>query len=131
MGNKRIFLFGESEKGKYCTPMRFNTLPDLSQELGNPPDDSTGIDYAVQLLLFDRELIYYRVKEEGFAKEDYQRGVKLLYNHGAKLKLSAICIPGVGDPEIIEALAPISKKLRSILIMTERDFFDYLTGSKY
>ena len=131
MGNKRIFLFGESEKGDYCTPLRLNTLPDLSQELGNPLNGTTGIDYAVQFLLFDQELIYYRVKEEGFAKEDYSRGVKLLYKHGEKLKISAICIPGVGDPEIIEALSPISKQLCSILIMTERDFFDYLTGSKY
>lgn len=131
MENKRIFLFGEAQKGSFCTPLRFKTLPDLAEELGNPPTDSNGIDFAVQLILFDRELIYYRVKEEGFAKDDYERGVKLLYNQGEKLRLSAICIPGVGDPQIVEALACVSQKLQLILIMTERDFFDYVTGSKY
>lgn len=134
MGNinkKRIFLFGASEKGALCTPLRFDSLSHLAEDLGQAPEDSIGIDYAVQTLLLDRELIFFRVREEGFAKEDYLRGVKLLYNHGEKLKLCAICIPGVGDKEIIESLAPVSKRLRSILILSEKDLYDYLTGSKY
>jgi len=131
MNNKRIFLFGAAKKGALCTPLRFDSLSHLAEDLGEPPEDSIGIDYAIQTLLLNREVIFFRVREEGFAKEDYWRGVKLLYNHGEKLKLCAICIPGVGDKEIIESLAPLSQRLRSILILSEKDLYDYLTGSKY
>lgn len=131
MRNKRIFLFGASNKGALCTPLRFDSLSHLAEDLGEPPEDSIGIDYAIQTLLLNREVIFFRVREEGFAKEDYLRGVKLLYNHGEKLKLSAICIPGVGDREIIESLAPLSQRLRLILILSEKDLYDYLTGAKY
>ena len=127
----RIFLFGESQKGEVCTPLRITSMIQLSEQLGNPPDESIGIDYAIQTLLYDRELIFYRVREEGFSKEDYLRGVKLLYNHGDKLRPAAICLPGVGDRQIIEAIAPISRKLASPLILSQKDLYDYLTGSKY
>lgn len=128
---KSVFLFGSSEKGKLCVPIRFTSLASLSQVLGHPQEDSMGIEYAVQTLLCERELIFYRVKEEGFAKEDYLRGAEFLQSYGERLRLAAICIPGVGDREIIDALGPISQRLRAILILSERDLYDYLTESKY
>lgn len=131
INNYRIFLFGESEKGDYCTPLRFNTLLDLSSRLGEPPENSTGLDYAIQMLMHQQELIFFRVKEEGFCRDHYMRGIKLLYNHGNKMRLTAICLPGVGDREIIESVAEISLKLRTPIILSEKDLYDYLTGSKY
>lgn len=127
----RVFLFGEAEKGEICTPLRIQSLVQLAEDLGNPPIESIGIDYAIQVLLFERELIFYRVREEGFSKNDYLRGVKLLYNHGDKLRPTAICMPGMGDKNIIEKLAPICQKFSSLLILSEKDLYDYLTGSKY
>ena len=126
----RVFLFGEAEKGEYCTPIRLDSVVSLAERLGNPPQGSLGIEYAIQSLLFKRELIFYRVQEEGFSHEDYLRGIKLLHNQGFPLRPSAICIPGVGDREVIESLTPICKKLRALLILSERDLYDYLTGSK-
>lgn len=128
---KRVFVFGEAEKGEFCTPLQFHSLATLAETLGHPPVESRGIDYAVQTLLSQRELIFFRVREEGFSKEQYLEGVKLLYNRGAKWHLSAIGIPGVGDRDIIDSLAPTCKKLGSILLLSERDLYDYLTGSKY
>ena len=125
----RIFLFGEAEKGELCTPLRFATLEALYDKLGNPPSESLGIDYAVQTLLHKKELIFYRVREEGFSKNDYMRGVKLLYNHGNKFRLSAICIPGVGDRQVIEEIAQICQKMKTLLILSEKDLYDYLTSS--
>lgn len=125
----RIFLFGEAEKGEYCTPFRLQSVLELSERFGNPPENSIGVDYAVQSLLYDRELIFYRVREEGFSFEDYMRGVKLLYNHGEKMKISAICMPGMGDLRVIEAIAPICLKHNLVLILSEKDLYDYLTGS--
>lgn len=127
----RIFLFGEAEKGEYCTPLRLLSLVDLMDQFGNPNEESIGVDYAVQTLLYERELIFFRVHEEGFSYEDYFRGINLLQNHGKKLRLSAICLPGVGDRKVIEAIAPICQSLKAPLVLSEKDLYDYLTGSKY
>ncbi|MES2122361.1 MAG: hypothetical protein V4492_06245, partial [Chlamydiota bacterium] len=63
----KIFLFGEAEKGDYCTPFVCKSLPQLADTFGNPPEESRGLMYAVQAILYERELIYFRVKEEGFS----------------------------------------------------------------
>jgi len=126
----RVFLFGEAEKGEMCTPHRVSSPTQLFEEFGHPPENAVGIDYAMQTLLGESELIFYRVREEGFSKSDYLRGVKLLSNHGKKMNLSAICLPGVGDKEIIESLGSICLKMRTILILSEKDLYDYLTTSK-
>lgn len=126
----RVFVFGESQKGELCTPTRLCVLGELMERFGHPPLHTMGIDYAVQTLLFKRELIFYRVHEEGFSREDYLRGLKLLYNHGTKMNLSAVCLPGVGDREIVEQTASICQKIGSLIILSEKDLYDYLTGSK-
>lgn len=128
--NCRIFLFGESEKGEMCTPLRLRSLSEVLDRLGHPPLDSNGIGYAIQALLLKRELIFFRIEEEGFSRSDYYQGVKLLYNQGINMALSAVCIPGVGDQHIIETLLPICKKLKALLILSEKDLYDYLTASK-
>ena len=122
-----IFLFGEAEKGDFCTPFLCKSLPQLAETFGNPPEESLGLLYAVQALMFERELIYFRVKEEGFSTPDYMRGIRLLEKKEIFQGLTAICMPGVGDAEIIQATSPICSLRRSLLITTERDLYDYLT----
>ncbi len=124
-----IFLFGEAEKGKFCTPLVCNTLLQLVDTFGNPPAESLGIMYAVQALLFERELIFFRVKEEGFSIPDYMRGIKLLKNKDAFQRLAAICLPGMGDAAVIEETASLCKFHQCLLITTEKDMYDYLTHS--
>jgi hypothetical protein len=124
-----IFLFGEAEKGDFCTPLLCKSLPQLAETFGNPPEESLGIPYAVQALMFDRELIFFRVKEEGFSISDYMRGIRLLKNKDTFHSLAAICMPGVGDTEIIDATSPICSIYHSLLITTERDLYDFLTHS--
>lgn len=123
-----IFLFGEAEKGEYCTPFSCKSLPQLAETFGNPPEESLGLAYAVQALLFKRELIFFRVKEEGFSTADYMRGLHLLENKEAFQNITAICMPGVGDAQIIGAMGPICNLHHSILIITEKDMYDYLTN---
>lgn len=125
-----IFLFGEAEKGEFCTPLVCRSLPQLAETFGNPPEESLGILYAVQALLYERELIYFRVKEEGFSISDYMRGIRLLHNRDAFQSLAAICMPGVGDGEIINATSPICSIHQSLLITTEKDLYDFLTYLK-
>ena len=122
-----VFLFGEAEKGEFCTPLVYRNLPQLAESLGNPPEDSLGIMYAVQTLLYDRTLIFYRVKEEGFSIADYMKGLKLLQHTESELGLSAICMPGVGDATIINASAQVCALHKSCLIINEQDLYDFLT----
>lgn len=124
---RTIFLFGEAEKGDFCTPLLCRSLPQLAETFGNPPEESLGILYAVQALMYDRELIFFRVKEEGFSVSDYMRGIRLLENKESYRGLTAICMPGVGDAEIIEATNPICSLYRSLLITSEKDLYDFLT----
>ncbi len=124
-----VFLFGEAEKGEFCTPLICRSLPQLADSLGNPPDESQGILYAVQALLYERELIFFRVKEEGFSTQDYMRGLKLLQNKETLSPIAAICMPGVGDMEIIQATSPVCSLHKSFLILNEKDLYDFLTNA--
>src|SRR5688572_2866620 len=102
-----IALFGEAEKGEYRIPHYCKTLDQLVDSLGHPPPNSRGLFYAVQALLYRHHLIFFRVKEEGFSEQDYFSGVHLLKTQELLPKLAAICIPGVGNNEIIDAVIPI------------------------
>jgi hypothetical protein len=123
-----IALFGEAEKGQFSTPYLFQKLPQLVDSLGNPPIESKGLFFAIQALLYEREIIYFRVQTEGFSKEDYMIGFKQLQNSEKIKKISALCLPGVGDAEILSAADAPCAIHKSSLIMTEQDLYDYLTS---
>ncbi len=122
-----IALFGEAEKGEYSTAYFCQSVQQLLERFGNPPPESRGIYYAIQALLYRRGLIFFRVREEGFSYEDYLSGLHCLQKQQLVPHLAALCLPGVGDREIIEAIAPVCAIYHSILITGEADFYDYLT----
>ncbi len=126
-----IFIFGEAEKGDFGTPIACHTLEQLSVTLGNPPGQSKGILYSVQALMYDRDLLFYRVKEEGFSIPDYMKGLKLLSNRDFPIHLSALCMPGVGDALIIDASQSVCQLHQSFLIIEEKDLYDYLTFNRH
>jgi hypothetical protein len=119
-------LFGEAEKGAYHIPYYCETLPQLVDFFGNPPEESLGLYFAVQGLLFKRKIIFFRVKEEGYSLQDYFIGLRALEKQITLPHLEAIAIPGVGNSEIIEAMTPLCYHYKSVLLLTERDFFDYM-----
>jgi hypothetical protein len=127
--NQMIALFGEAEKGSFDSAYHCRTLGQLADYLGNPPPNSLGLFYAIQALLFQYELLFFRVKEEGFSLQDYIQGSRLLSATRTTYPLSAICVPGVGNKEIIEAIEPVCFYHHSVLIMNEADLYDYLTHS--
>lgn len=125
--SRKIVLFGEAEKGEFHSLLFFSCLPALAESLGHPPEGSYGLHFAVQTLLFKQDIIYVRVKEEGLSTRDYMQGLQLLKTAENIKKLSAICLPGVGDSEIIGQAIDLCNKFHSILITTEGDLYDYLT----
>lgn len=126
MNTYTIALFGEAEKGDFICPYLCNTLSQLVDYFGQPPSESRGLFYAIQALLYRRQLLFFRVREEGFSVPDYLRGADLLRKNPLDTNITALCLPGVADREILQAIAPICYEQHSILITNEADFFDYL-----
>jgi len=122
-----IALFGESEKGKWDAPHFIKSLPGLIDVLGSPPPNSQGLFFAIQTLLYKRELVYFRVQEEGFSKGDYLFGLNALKNTKKFQKIHAVCMPGVGDQELLDVSFSVCAIHKTQLIMTEKDLYDYLT----
>lgn len=122
-----VVLFGESERGEFRTAYFCQTLEQLDEYLGNSPPDTHGVHYAVQALLYKRDLLFFRVVEEGFSIADYLDGIQLLEQQQVIPRLDAICLPGVSDPAILNAIDPLCRYHHSILISSECDFYDYLT----
>ncbi len=128
MDRKTLFLFGAAEKGVIGQPMSVASLDQLFDQLGHPPEQSEGIHYAVRVLLFQCSLIYFRVAEEGFSFSDYMTGLKWLKKTPLHSELLAICLPGVGDEEIIQATTAICHLHECLLIVSQKDLYDYLTA---
>lgn len=122
-----VALFGEAEKGRFHQPHFLQNLSQVVDSLGNPPMNSSGIYYAVQILMYHRNLLFFRVREEGYSIEDYMEGLFLLKNRNLTPSLAAVCIPGVGDSEIFQALTPICAIYHSVIVASEPDLYDYLT----
>jgi len=126
-----IVLFGEAEKGQFRKPHLVVSLEELVLLLGNPPPDSEGLFFAVQSLLYEREIVYFRVGEEGFSSPDYFQGFQHLLAQKEQLKkIHALCLPGVGDAAILNASEPLREAHKSLLITSQKDLYDYLTSSK-
>lgn len=115
-----ISIFGEAEKGQCRVPYFLNELPQLVDAFGNPPEESEGLFFAIQALLFRRELIYFRVEEEGFSNTDYYTGLKYLENKAQPIH--ALCLPGVGDPKILDAFQMLCRTHNSFLITSRKIF---------
>jgi len=123
---KTIAIFGESEKGRFHYPYMCSTLIQLSDFLGNSLQDSSGITLAVQAIMYERDIIFFRVQEEGYSIEDYMAGFECLLTNNKIKNLAAIYLPKVSDHQIIESTDRICNKFKSILVTTKKDLFDYL-----
>ncbi len=121
-----VALFGEAEKGGFCKPHVLHKLPQVYDLLGNPPHDSEGLFFAVQAILYNREVIYFRVVEEGFSPPEYFKGLR--YLEGQETKICALCMPGVGNPEILYASQNVCSLHSSFLITNQKDLYDFLTA---
>lgn len=123
-----IALFGESERGEFKKGYYCQSLSQLSDCLGEPVSkESLGVPLAIRCLLSNYSVLFFRVHEEGFSRNDYLFGLKTLQNKSVVPTIAALCLPGVGDGEIIQASDPICSLHKSLLILSASDFYDYLT----
>lgn len=121
-----IVLFGEAEKGEFGKGYCCFKLEELADIFGNPPDESLGLFYATQSLLYHHPLVYFRVPEEGFSKDHYVDGIQILGGSPWLEWIKAVCTPGLGDRATINSFLTFCTAHHQFLITNERDFFDYL-----
>ncbi|MCE5294385.1 MAG: hypothetical protein LLF94_07200 [Chlamydiales bacterium] len=124
-----VALFGQAEKGAYDTLYFCRKPIDLFTHLGHAPEDAYGLHFAMQTLCYGTPIMYYRVREEGVSLPDYSFGFRLLKQaHTAVITLKALFLPGVASLELIDEGAKLCQDRHSFLIMTESDFYDFITG---
>jgi len=56
-------------------------------------------------------------------------GLKFLKKYDQISNISAICLPGVGNSEILKEVAPICQAHNSLILTSESDLYDYLTSN--
>lgn len=122
-----LAMFGEAEKGSFHTAYFCQNLADLEHTFGNPPEDSQGLHLAVRAILFERDLIFFRVQEEGFSTEDYLKGFKLLENQTLFNQIDALAMPGVGSKNIMQRAELFCDTHKTLLLINEKDLYDFLT----
>jgi hypothetical protein len=122
-----IFIFGQSEKGMLCRPTLCKNVLELFYQFGHPPAMSQGLNFAIHALLLHKPCVFFRVEEEGFSTNDYLKGLELLKNEWEGIDLHAIGLPGVGHSDIIEKTEHLWRKRRPLILLNDKDLFDYLT----
>ena len=120
-----VALFGEAEKGSYDTAYYCRCLVDLHHYLGDI--NGRGMTIAIKSLLHDVNVVYFRVKEEGYCIDSYLFGLHFLNTQTTLNNIIAIALPGVGDQHIIEASLSLCQKHKSLLLFSDQDFYDLLT----
>jgi len=126
MNTRIIALFGEAEKGAFHKGTLCDSLPQLQGIYGNPPPDTQGLFFAVQTLMYNYKLIFFRVEEEGFSLIDYMIGFKSLAESDLIDDVLAIGLPGVGSLQVLEAVKPLVISHSPLLLTTERDLYDLI-----
>jgi hypothetical protein len=122
-----ISIFGVAEQGNLYKHIALKSLEDLLLTLGHPTEGSQAIEIAVQSLMYKHPILFYRVQEEGFENDAYLKGLEALKKQNLKSPLSAVALPGVSSQEVIDQAVAFCKKQGSILIMHQKDFYDYIT----
>ena len=130
MTKRTILIFGESKEGEFHKFLFLKTLPDLAEALGEPTETGLGVHIAIQSILSNRDVLFYKVKEEGFHADHYLLGFKQLENEFHSTPLAAIALPGVSSANILELASSLCNQHRSIILFNEKDLYDLMTQSK-
>src|SRR5690242_16921748 len=105
-----IALFGAAGRGELETAYYCKNLPQLFEHLGEPPEETKGLYFAVQSILYGHPLVYFRVRDEGHSVDDYLYGLALLKNPNYPLRdIQALFLPGVGSKELLDEAVKLSQ----------------------
>lgn len=123
-----IALFGEAAKGDLDTAYFCKSVEELFHYFGEPPPETKGLYYAIQTLLYQKAILYFRVREEGLSIKDYLFGLHLMRDYASKIPhVGALFLPQVGAKAIIDEGLFFCESNHSLLLIEESDLYDYLT----
>ncbi|MCB1213240.1 MAG: hypothetical protein KDK40_02980, partial [Chlamydiia bacterium] len=105
-------------------------LSELETTLGEPPPDSRGLLFAIQVLLYNHHLLFFRVEEEGFSTSDYLLALHMLDQAFEKKSVEALAAPGVCGGPLMDEVHKICERRDLLLLTNEADLYDYLTDTK-
>lgn len=124
-----VALFGEAEKGDINTIYYCKSIEELYDTFGQPPGDTQGLFFAIQSLLYGKQLLYYRVHEEGLSVQEYLFGLHLLRSQTNHIPhIHALFLPNVGVKTVIEEGLLVCQQHHGLFLMQAADFYDYVTG---
>lgn len=122
--HEKVVVFGQAETGPFerLTPVR--CVEELFDSFGSPPEDSAGINLALQSLFFFKECFYFRVSSEGENLKEYYHGLHRLAKWDCPDFFCSLFLPGVSDPELIDH---VSQKFGThcLLCIDPRDYYDW------
>lgn len=106
--------------------MLFSDLEELSLVLGEPIEGRSGVKDGIQALLYQYQLMFFRVQQEGLSVEDYYQGFAWIQK--SRMPITAMKLPGVGSRGLLASANTICLQKGSILVIDEIDFYDFATG---
>ena len=130
MAKRTILIFGESKEGQFQKLLFINSLPKLATILGEPTETGIGVHIAIQAMLYNLEVLFYKVKEEGSDEDAYLQGFRLIEKEAPSLILGAIALPGASTPKILEIANSLCDLHNSLILSNERDLYDYITRNR-
>lgn len=120
-GRISVAVFGQASKGETSNVYTINSHQELFCKIGDAPEGSKGIQYALEALDYGRRVYFIPVREEGCNSAEYYVALPRLFNLG----IDAVYIPGGGSFRLIEDLL---QKLKAVILISESDAYDYLTS---
>lgn len=123
-----IAIFGEAEIGSFKSLITLNSIPELTDKLGRPTKKGIGIHMAIQAILYDREILYYRIpNEEEPSCKEYLHGLNLLGRSTFINPLVAIALPAVNHRDILYRAKHLCHHCKILFLPNERDLYNFIS----
>jgi hypothetical protein len=120
-----VVVFGEASRGLWGELCSCHQLIELYQAYGEPTQGSLGLYWAIQALLKGKSCLFWRVRQESLALEDYHLGLCKL--HGLDLDTwEGLFLPNMSEPAVLEQASFYCKQKQKVLLMDPLDLQDWL-----
>lgn len=121
-----IACFGQTSKGRFGQPYYLKNAKSILSILGKVPEDTLGMPFALEMLKAHKDILFFRVAEEGLSLDDYLRGLQFLKKNCIQKRLLGIYLSGCFDKEVVSLAVRICNWHKSILLATQKEMIDYL-----
>lgn len=122
--HEKVVVFGQAETGPFERMTLVRSSEELFDSFGLPPQDSEGINLALQSLFYFRECFYFRVSTEGENLREYYQGIQRLAKWDCPEFFCSLFLPGVSDQAFIDHVSSLFGR-HCLLCIDPRDYYDW------